>query len=103
MLGLHQEESRTVQTVSFNEDGSVATLELNTITPMQDYLLGANDSLTNDIKGFLSRPVPIGNIVWKETDGPGTDIFEPNLDAPANSGYDLPDTWLSIPMIDQKI
>jgi hypothetical protein len=92
-----------VQTVSFNEDGSVATLELNTITPMQDYLLGANDSLTNDIKGFLSRPVPIGNIVWKETDGPGTDIFEPNLDAPANSGYDLPDTWLSIPMIDQKI
>jgi hypothetical protein len=99
MLGLHAEATHAQETVQFIEDGSLAELELPSISPINDYLLSVDDGLLNDVKGFLSRPIPIDNIVWTETQTPGTDLVS-MLTVP---GYSLPTDWLKVPMINEKL
>jgi len=100
MQGLHAEVIRQQETVRFEEDGVVASLELPSITPINDYLSTANDGLVNDIVGFLSRPIPLEGIVWKETDSVGAELINPSFAQPGN---ELPRTWIDIPMINQKL
>lgn len=100
MLGLHMARDENREIVEFKEDGVVEILEQEIVSPMNDYLRGAEDTLENDIHGFLKRPVEITNFQWPATAIAGTDLIDPNVNIP---GISLPFDWIERPMINQKL
>jgi len=82
------------ETVTFSEEGDVASAPVEVSSPVLDYLAVANDSLTNDVRGFLSRPVELKNFVWAATGTHGSTVGTTTL---------LPNDFLARPMISQKI
>lgn len=82
------------QITTFNEDGPVA--EESRVTPTtapRKFLKDAEDSLANDVKGFLSRPVEMKNFTWASSTGALNTLFT----------LDLPSEWLQVQMIQEKL
>lgn len=83
------------ETVTFNEEGSTAVAVMPPqVSASRDFLSAANDSLANDIKGFLSRPIEMNYFTWLASSAP-TAVISPSIN--------IPNDWLVVPMVNQKL
>ncbi|UCR92472.1 MAG: polyprotein [Varroa dicistrovirus 1] len=87
--GEEQETVERIQLVKLVEDGQVTKEDRDVSRSVPRSLeVGAADQLTNDVKGFLSRPVPLRSFEWKKTDGIGTELTH----------IDFPYEWMTTMM-----
>nr|UUV42607.1 MAG: structural polyprotein [Tuatara cloaca-associated dicistrovirus-3] len=89
-----QQTQKSVQTVTFFDEGGqvVSSQEVPTID--RQFLTSAEDKLQHSVKDFLQRPLEIRNFTWPLAATWGTEL-------PIN--IELPVDWLSIPMIKEKL
>lgn len=86
--------SEVHQITTFEQDGEVEVGQRSQPTrALASYLKGAEDKLANEISGFLSRPIQIGQFDWLASTGSLGELFT----------FDLPKNYLTIPMIAEKL
>jgi hypothetical protein len=84
----------TEEVMQFHQDGTVVAAERQLSAPTPEAIrAGSEDLLTNDIIGFLRRPVHLFDFVWHKTDPVHFDI--------ATTAY--PRTWLDQTMVKEKL
>lgn len=86
--------TETHEVLTFHEDGEVNTVSDRTLKDLSSRSLAKNaaDTLANDVKGFLQRPVLMTGFDWLSTDAQVKEL----------AVLDLPTDWLNINMIKEK-
>lgn len=85
-------EETPQQTVTFSEDGHVATREPAS-SHMKNYESLADDALTHAVVDFLERPLPVTDFVWTSAQVEGVSL----------TWMDLPWDWVRKQMIAEKV
>jgi len=79
--------------ILFHEEGEIASGGF-TGSALSHIVKPAKDSLTNDVVGFLSRPIKLASFAWATAQAAYTDL------TPA---INLPFAWLNNPMVREKL